>query len=463
MSLVSTVISVAKGEVGYHEGRSSDGHWNNSQKYSPAVPGLAWSQNQPWCATFVSWIALTAGAADLFPRTASCLTGVAWFKSSNRFSEYPAVGAQVFYGAGGGTHTGLVVAYDADTITTVEGNTNANGSAEGDGVYLKTRKRRDTYVYGYGYPAYPEGVKSADPAWANRTPSVGIKGLDVSSYQPEDYSLSVADFVVVKATEGTSYTNPKHAAQVARARGAKLVVGHYHFLRPGNLNAQMDRFLSVAAPRAGEFLALDWEDRGVSCADKDSTLRYLKSKAGAAKVLLYCNRDFWLNVDTTSFAADGLWIADYVASGQPRIKADWVLHQFADRPMDTSVSHWRTRADMAAWAGTKVATAPAKAPKPSTKKKPSVSLSKLVAAAKRNPSAKGTPVTYSGVRTVESALVKERLLSASYADGHYGTATIKAYAAWQRECGFHGHDADGVPGMTTLRKLAARHGFTVTA
>ncbi|MFI9205300.1 CHAP domain-containing protein [Streptomyces sp. NPDC053048] len=170
MGDAQNIINIAKAEVGYHEGRS-DGHWNNHQRYSPAVPGLEWSQNQAWCATFVSWCAMKAGLADLYPRTASCLTGVAWFKQRKRFSEYPAVGSQVFFGSGGGAHTGLVYAYDDDFVYTVEGNTNAGGSAEGDGVYLKKRERRSSYVYGYGYPAYIEGIDSADPAWKGKAPA----------------------------------------------------------------------------------------------------------------------------------------------------------------------------------------------------------------------------------------------------------------------------------------------------
>lgn len=170
MSTVDRVIEVAKNEVGYHEGRDADGNWNNKQKYSPAVPGLEWSDWQAWCATFVSWVALQSGVADLYPRTASCYTGVEWFKNAGRFSEYPAIGAQVFFGSGGGTHTGLVVNYDNDYIYTVEGNTNNTGSPQGDGVYTQKRARRDAYVYGYGYPKFSEGIKSADPAWADQTP-----------------------------------------------------------------------------------------------------------------------------------------------------------------------------------------------------------------------------------------------------------------------------------------------------
>ncbi|MFR9795498.1 N-acetylmuramoyl-L-alanine amidase [Streptomyces sp. MS06] len=96
-------------------------------------------------------------------------------------------------------------------------------------------------------------------------------------------------------------------------------------------------------------------------------------------------------------------------------------------------------------------------------RRPVVDLSRLVAAARSNPPAPGTPVTYGGVRSVERALVAEGLLARRYDDGHFGTATVAAYAAWQRRCGYRGRDADGIPGAASLRRLGARHGFDVEA
>lgn len=93
----------------------------------------------------------------------------------------------------------------------------------------------------------------------------------------------------------------------------------------------------------------------------------------------------------------------------------------------------------------------------------SVSLSKLIAAARRDPAQPGTPVSYTGARIVEDALAAEGLLDLKYADGHFGSATIRAYAAWQRRCGYSGTAADGIPGRASLDALARRHGFTVTA
>jgi LysM repeat protein len=92
-----------------------------------------------------------------------------------------------------------------------------------------------------------------------------------------------------------------------------------------------------------------------------------------------------------------------------------------------------------------------------------VSLAKLVKAFKTDPPKSGTPVSYAAVEYVEGALVSEGLLAKQYADGHAGTATKSAYALLQRRYGYSGADADGLPGMTSLKRLGAAHGFTVVA
>lgn len=97
--------------------------------------------------------------------------------------------------------------------------------------------------------------------------------------------------------------------------------------------------------------------------------------------------------------------------------------------------------------------------------KPKVDLSRLVSAAKTDPGAAQGHVTYmAGTNLVEAALLKEGLLSKTYAqDGSFGSTTVAAYAAWQRRLGYTGSDADGIPGMTSLKKLGAKYGFDVVA
>ncbi|MEV0441796.1 N-acetylmuramoyl-L-alanine amidase [Streptomyces spectabilis] len=118
--------------------------------------------------------------------------------------------------------------------------------------------------------------------------------------------------------------------------------------------------------------------------------------------------------------------------------------------------------EVQARAAQRLGTKPPGTPLPQPQR-PTVSVAKLAAAARTDPAAKGTPVSYAGTRTVEVALVDAGLLEKPLLDGHFGTATITAYAAWQRRCGYRGAAADGIPGRTSLAALGHAHGFTVTA
>ncbi|GAA2609361.1 glycoside hydrolase family 25 protein [Streptomyces axinellae] len=181
-----------------------------------------------------------------------------------------------------------------------------------------------------------------------------IKGTDVSSYQSEDYSTRGFEFVFIKVTEGKSYTNPKWVAQRKTGRDAGLVTGFYHFVRPGSMKAQADYFLSKIKLAAGDILALDWEDAKVGNDDKDEWIKYVQDKAPGHKVLLYCNVDFWLNKDKTSFAGDGLWIAHYNGKpGEPGIKHRWRFHQYTSSPVDTNLGDFDNRDALRSWAGVK--------------------------------------------------------------------------------------------------------------
>ncbi|MFD5878493.1 peptidoglycan-binding protein [Streptomyces yangpuensis] len=97
---------------------------------------------------------------------------------------------------------------------------------------------------------------------------------------------------------------------------------------------------------------------------------------------------------------------------------------------------------------------------------PTVSVAHLIAAAQRDIPAPDGHTTYPDeVEALEDALVAEGLLDRSYADGSFGTRTRDAYAAWQRSKAggsYTGSAADGIPGLSSLQRLAARHAFTAT-
>jgi peptidoglycan hydrolase-like protein with peptidoglycan-binding domain len=72
-----------------------------------------------------------------------------------------------------------------------------------------------------------------------------------------------------------------------------------------------------------------------------------------------------------------------------------------------------------------------------------------------------TPDAATHVLEVERALNAKGLLAAGAVDGHFGTSTISAYAAWQRSLGYSGIDANGLPGPTSLTRLGDGR-YTVT-
>jgi hypothetical protein len=74
---LEAIIEVAKKEVGTIEGPK-----DNETKYG------AWMKVnfQPWCQSFVSWCAFTAGVAK-FPKSASTVAASDQFKKEGRWSD----------------------------------------------------------------------------------------------------------------------------------------------------------------------------------------------------------------------------------------------------------------------------------------------------------------------------------------------------------------------------------------
>jgi hypothetical protein len=117
------------------------------------------------------------------------------------------------------------------------------------------------------------------------------------------------------------------------------------------MSAQADYFLAHVGAKSGDVLAFDWEDTAVSGAEKDAWLRHVRAKAPEHRLVLYCGLDFW-HRDTTSYCADGLWIADPSApKGQPRVEHPWLFHQYSQADgLDHSVGGFTDRAALRTWA-----------------------------------------------------------------------------------------------------------------
>lgn len=190
---------------------------------------------------------------------------------------------------------------------------------------------------------------------------MGIPGQDWSSYQsaaPDTWGLS---FAFVKVTEGSSYVNPNWTAQRDHAKAGGLVWGGYHYPHMGNsVQVEADFFLSRVAWQPGDMVCLDWEgydaaNSGVSSAArvayKDAWLAYVKSKLPHNPVGMYCNVDYWNNVDTSGHYGDFLWIATAGrAAGDPGISAPWLFHQYSDSPVDSDYCRLGSTDELRSWA-----------------------------------------------------------------------------------------------------------------
>jgi hypothetical protein len=163
---VEAIIGVAQKQVGTIEGPK-----DNETKYG------AWIKVnfQPWCQSFVSWSAFTAGLdPKKYPKTASTVAAADWFKKNNRWADArnddPTPGDWIYFdfpddGVNRISHVGICVKNNGDgTIQVIEGNT--SGTAKGDqrnggmcvektrGYVKNNKKKLINAVVGWGRPVY---------------------------------------------------------------------------------------------------------------------------------------------------------------------------------------------------------------------------------------------------------------------------------------------------------------------
>ena len=177
----STVIRWAKGELGYKEKASNanldsktiNAGNKNYTKYAARLDKTNWFMNTngkvmlkngfEWCAVFVCDAFYEnfgmAGRDMLYQPSvgnfaAGCIYAVKYYKAANRYFTLPRVGDQIFFGKDGDEdHTGIVIAYDDTTVTTIEGNSS-------NMVKMNTYKLKGDpvrRVAGFGRPNYDGG------------------------------------------------------------------------------------------------------------------------------------------------------------------------------------------------------------------------------------------------------------------------------------------------------------------
>lgn len=200
--------------------------------------------------------------------------------------------------------------------------------------------------------------KSSDPhlVVGRATAPLGLlSGPDVSSNNVDGHSIirwgSVAGsgrgFAVVKATEGTTYTNPYFKRDWSGAKAAGITRAAYHFARPtlplSSAAAQARKFVAtVGGVRDGVTLplVLDMEQQGRLSplqlqAWTRSFLLTTEQLTGRTPIV-YTYYYFWQHQmgGATDFTRYPLWIASYTKTSPrplPGGWSQWTLWQYTDR------------------------------------------------------------------------------------------------------------------------------------
>ena len=179
-----TMIAEARKHVGYRETGDNDTKFNRWLGTIGGYPHGGYGY--PWCSSFLSFCLAHSRNVAAGPRTAGCLTGVAWFRARSRFGPAPKVGDFVYYGPGGKTHVEVVAGVGPNTIRTIGGNTGGSLAGtffNGDGVYEKTVSRTSPSIHGYGRPVYgsagggPVPVKPITTIRSIRQQQEAVNGL----------------------------------------------------------------------------------------------------------------------------------------------------------------------------------------------------------------------------------------------------------------------------------------------
>lgn len=122
--------------------------------------------------------------------------------------------------------------------------------------------------------------------------------------------------VIVKATQGTGYVNPKCNHQVALAKSLGKKLGYYHYAGGGDPTAEADYFLANIKNYIGTgMLVVDWESyQNSAWGDTTWVRRFVDrvhDKTGVWPVIYVQESAIW---QVANCAKDcGLWVAKYAS------------------------------------------------------------------------------------------------------------------------------------------------------
>ena len=177
-------------------------------------------------------------------------------------------------------------------------------------------------------------------------------GIDVSHHQGkidwETVSRSSVEngypirFVIMKATESNTFTDPDYIDNIEKARKAGFVCGVYHFYDPSTSpQKQAQHYINTVNLKKGDFVpVVDVERAGRSQDLRRDLLVYLKEleKHYGVKPIIYSSAKFRKrHLYGTDFDSYPFWVAHYYVV-RPVTEKKWMMWQFTDHASVTGIS-----------------------------------------------------------------------------------------------------------------------------
>ena len=146
---------------------------------------------------------------------------------------------------------------------------------------------------------------------------MALNGIDIASYQAGlDFSKIPCDFAIIKATQGTGYTNPDCVRAVEQAMSLGKGVGVYHYISGGNAVAEANFFIDSILNWIGKvMICLDWElDQNSAWGNEsylEQVINHVIERTGVPPMIYAPASRYNQVAEVAKRHNCGLWIAQY--------------------------------------------------------------------------------------------------------------------------------------------------------
>ncbi len=172
-----------------------------------------------------------------------------------------------------------------------------------------------------------------------------VRGIDISHHQGiinwEQLKMEDIHFVIIKATEGADYQDPRFAENWRNSHDNGYLTGAYHFYRLCKTGEEQAENFIRTVPNMSDNIAptIDLEFGG-NCETNKTTKQILEEierfmqileEHYGKKPIIYVTQEFYDEYLIDQFILNPIWIRNIFFKPELPDDRDWLLWQFANR------------------------------------------------------------------------------------------------------------------------------------